>query len=189
MKLSRILRCGPLPAAVLVFFFGVTGSIGAQPVTADTDAVPNDAGLVERFDNWEVRHTPGSKNYFLIGIPADKAGQFWLMCEERNILTVAVSMGGKGTQRSLQKSQLVTLRVDDSAPRSFSFLIFESFVALATEFPGTADSRVSAFMDALRDVKNSLVLTYDQTSHQFDVTQLPGARDRFLKLCGRPSAK
>jgi hypothetical protein len=102
-------------------------------------------------------------------------------------------MGGKGTRQNTRqntlKSQIVTLRVDDSAPRAFSFLIFESFVAMATELPGTTDSRVKAFLDALRDARTSLELTYDQTSHQFDVAQLPNARARFLTLCGRHPAQ
>jgi hypothetical protein len=154
-------------------------------VAADPTASPQDAGLVEKFDNWEVRHTPGSKNYFLIGLPADRGGQLWLMCEHKNFLTVAVSMGGKGGRQESQKSQLVTLRVDDAEPREFNFLVFESFVALATELPGVSDNRVTAFLNALRDVKNMLVLTYDQTSHSFDVAHLPKARTRFLTLCGR----
>jgi hypothetical protein len=193
MNFLKFLKCCRVPAVALVFSLGVTEPVLAQTASADPPAVPDNAGLVERFDNWEVRQAPGTKNYFLIGMPTDKAGQLWLMCEEKNFLTVAVSMGGKGTRQNTRqntlKSQIVTLRVDDSAPRAFSFLIFESFVAMATELPGTTDSRVKAFLDALRDARTSLELTYDQTSHQFDVAQLPNARARFLTLCGRHPAQ
>ncbi|MGZ3409856.1 MAG: hypothetical protein ACXWJW_02090 [Xanthobacteraceae bacterium] len=179
------IRCCILSwVATLMVVVAPTPPVAAQ-VASETGALPTDAGLVERFDNWEVRNTPGSKNYFLIGLPADKSGQLWLMCEQKNFLTVAVSMGGKGGRQGFQKSQQVTLRVDDAEPRDFNFLVFESFVALATEVPGTSDNRVTAFLEALRDVKNMLVLTYDQTEHRFDVAQLQLARTRFLKLCGR----
>jgi hypothetical protein len=99
---------------------------------------------------------------------------------------VAISMTGKAGRKGSQKSQNVGLQVDESAPRQFNFVVFESFVALATEMPGASDDRVAAFLDALRDARSSLVLTYDETSHQFDVAQLQKARSRFLKLCGRP---
>jgi hypothetical protein len=94
-------------------------------------------------------------------------------------------MTGRAGRKGSQKSQNVALQVDESAPRQFNFVVFESFVALATDTPGASDVRVAAFLNALRDVRNSLVLTYDETSHQFDVAQLQRARSRFLKLCGR----
>jgi hypothetical protein len=144
-----------------------------------------DAGLNEKFENWEVRQPPGNKSYFLIGQPADGSGQLWLQCEHNSFLTVAISMTGKAGRKGSQKSQNVGLQVDESAPRQFNFVVFESFVALATEMPGASDDRVAAFLDALRDARSSLVLTYDETSHQFDVAQLQKARSRFLKLCGR----
>jgi hypothetical protein len=144
-----------------------------------------DAGLNEKFNNWEVRQPPGNKSYFLIGQPADGSGQLWLQCEHNSFLTVAISMTGRAGRKGSQKSQNVALQVDESAPRQFNFVVFESFVALATDTPGASDVRVAAFLNALRDVRNSLVLTYDETSHQFDVAQLQRARSRFLKLCGR----
>ncbi len=45
------------------------------------------------------------------------------------------------------------LQVDELAPRQFNFVVFESFVALATETPGASDDRVAGFLDALRDVQ------------------------------------
>jgi hypothetical protein len=94
-------------------------------------------------------------------------------------------MAGKAGRKGSQKSQNISLQVDESVPRQFNFVVFESFVALATETPGASDDRVAGFLDALRDVRSSLILTYDETSHQFDVAQLQKARSRFLKLCGR----
>lgn len=170
-------------AAVTVFGAGCF-SAGAQGAA---ERIPGrlDAGLIERFENWEVRQPAGNKSFFLIGYPADGSGQFWLQCEHKSFLTVAISMTGKAGRQGSQKSQNVALQVDEAAPRQFNFIVFESFVALATETPGASDDRVAAFLDALRDVRSSLVLTYDQTSHQFDVAQLQKARSRFLQLCGR----
>ena len=147
-----------------------------------------DAGLVEKFDNWEIRQPAGNKSFFLIGNPEDGSGQLWLQCEHKSFLTVAISMTGKAGRQGSQKSQNVGLQIDEAAPQQFNFIVFESFVALATETPGLSDNRVAAFLDALRDVKTSLVLTYDQTAHQFGVKQLPQARSRFLGLCGRAAA-
>lgn len=147
-----------------------------------------DAGLVEKFDNWEIRQPPGNKSYFLVGQPSDGSGQLWLQCEHKSFLTVAISMTGKAGRQGSQKSQNVALQYDQAEPRKFNFIVFESFVALATETPGASDDRVEAFLNAMRDARSSLVLTYDQTSHQFDVAQLPKARARFLGLCGRSSA-
>ena len=144
-----------------------------------------DAGLVEKFDNWEIRQPAGNKSFFLIGNPEDGRGQLWLQCEPKSFLTVAISMTGKAGRQGPQKSQNVGLQIDDEKLQQFNFLVFESFVALATETTGLSDNRVSAFLQALRDVKNSLVLTYDQTAHQFDVKQLQKVRSRFLGLCGR----
>jgi len=141
MSFSRLLNFSPLLAFAVIFSLGMPEAGLAQPEATETVA-PDDVGLVARFDNWEVRHTPGSKTYYLIGIPADKSGQLWLMCEDKNLLTVAVSMRGRGAHQNNQKSQIVTLKIDDGAPRAFSFLIFESFVAMATEMPGTTDGRV-----------------------------------------------
>ena len=142
-------------------------------------------GLIEKFDNWEVRKVPGLHSFLLVGTPSDNSGQFWLMCEHKGPLTVAISMTGRGGRRGIQKSQVVKLQIDDEPSRDFNFIVFESFVALATETAGTQDQRIGAFLAALREVKKSLVLTYDDTSHEFDVAALPKARVSFLKLCGR----
>jgi hypothetical protein len=147
-----------------------------------------DAGFVEKFDNWEIRQPAGNKSFFLIGQPADGSGQLWLQCEHKSFLTVAISMTGKAGRKGSQKSQNVGLQVDEAAPRQFNFIVFESFVALATDSPGLSDDRVAAFLDAMRDARSSLVLSYDETSHQFDVSQLSKARTRFLKLCGRSTS-
>jgi hypothetical protein len=169
-------------AAVLSMGATVAFAQGAESVTGTV------GNVMEKFNNWEVRQLPGNNTYFLVGEPLDSVGQLWLQCEHKSFLTVAVSMSGKGGRQGLQKSQVVTLKVDDAAPRDFNFIVFESFVAMATEFPGATDERVSGFMEALRDVKNNLVLTYDHTSHQFGVADLPKARARFLQLCGRSQA-
>jgi hypothetical protein len=159
----------------------------AQGVHTSPAGVPG-GGLIEKFDNWEVRRVPGQNSFLLVGYPSDNSGQLWLMCEHKSYLTVAVSMTGRGGRKGVQKSQVVKLQVDNGSPRDFNFLVFESFVAIATESAGTTDERVGAFLVALRDVKNSLVLTYDDTSHAFDVSHLPKARQRFLRLCGRMPA-
>jgi len=178
----------------LRFFISTVAVAGAGCVGAAAqgaaERIPGqlDAGFVEKFENWEVRQPPGNKSYFLIGQPVDGSGQLWLQCEHNSFLTVAITMVGKAGRKGSQKSQSVGLQVDEARPRQFNFVVFESFVALAIETPGTSDDRVAAFLDALRDAKNSLVLTYDDTSHQFDVTQLPKARVRFLKLCGRATS-
>lgn len=165
------------------------GCFGASAQGA-AEGIPGrlDVGLVEKFDNWEIRQPPGNKSYFLIGQPSDGSGQLWLQCEHKSFLTVAISMTGKAGRQGSQKSQNVALQIDQAEPRKFNFVVFESFVALATETPGASDDRVEAFLGAMRDARSSLVLTYDQTSHQFDVAQLPKARARFLGLCGRSSA-
>jgi hypothetical protein len=169
-------------------FFAVSSVIAVAQGAAERLPGTLDAGLVEKFDNWEIRQPAGNKSFFLIGNPEDGSGQLWLQCEHKSFLTVAISMTGKAGRQGSQKSQNVGLQIDDGKTQQFNFIVFESFVALATETPGLSDNRVAAFLDALRDVKNSLVLTYDQTAHQFDVKQLPKARSRFLGLCGRAVA-
>lgn len=180
---SAYRRFRVISAVAAVFCAGCFGAV-AQGAA---ERIPGrlDAGLVEQFDNWEIRQPPGNKSYFLIGQPVDGSGQLWLQCEHKSFLTVAISMTGKAGRKGSQKSQNVALQVDESVPRQFNFVVFESFVALATETPGASDDRVAGFLDALRDVRSSLILTYDETSHQFDVAQLQKARSRFLKLCGR----
>ena len=175
-------------SAAAVFLLGASSAIATAQGAAERLPARLDSGLAEKFDNWEVRQPAGNKSYFLVGQPSDGSGQLWLQCEHKSFLTVAISMTGKAGRQGSQKSQNVSLQIDEAPPRQFNFIVFESFVALATETPGMADDRVAAFLDALRDAKNSLVLTYDKTSHQFDVAQLPKARLRFLSLCGRPSA-
>ena len=174
-------------SAIAVLIMGAGSAIATAQGAAERLPGRLDSGLAEKFDNWEVRQPAGNKSYFLVGQPSDGSGQLWLQCEHKSFLTVAISMTGKAGRQGSQKSQNVSLQIDEAPPRQFNFIVFESFVALATETPGMADDRVAAFLDALRDAKNSLVLTYDKTSHQFDVAQLPKARLRFLSLCGRPT--
>lgn len=183
----RRLRFFAASAVISIATYSACDVAGAQGAA---EGIPGrlDAGIIEKFDNWEIRQPPGNKSYFLIGQPSDGSGQLWLQCEHKSFLTVAISMTGKAGRQGSQKSQNVAVQIDEAAPRQFNFVVFESFVALATETPGASDDRVAGFLGALRDVRSSLVLTYDQTSHQFDVAQLQKARLRFLGLCGRSVA-
>jgi hypothetical protein len=169
-------------ALCLTAFFAAAPQAFAQGAT---DNATDLSGLVEKFDNWEIRQPPGGTSYFMVGKPADMGGELWLQCERKSFFTVAVSMGGKGGRQGSQKSQVITLQIDKETPRDYNFLVFESFVALATEVRGTSDARVNAFLEAMRDAKNVLTVTYDQMSHDFDVARLASARTRFLQLCGR----
>lgn len=140
-----------------------------------------DTRKIETFANGDIRYSAAASVYFLVVQAVDESTQFWLQCEKRGPLTVAIAMVGTGDK--LQRSQMVSIQADGGAAKRLSLIVFENFVALATRFEGKADENASVFLDALQSAKKTFTIAYAGESHDFEVSNLTGPHDRFLKLC------
>ena len=140
-----------------------------------------DTSRIESFANGDIRYSASASVYFLVVQATDESTQFWLQCEKRGPLTVAVAMVGGGDRP--QRSQMVTIQADRGAAKRLSLIVFENFVALATRFEGKADENASVFLDALQSAKKTFTISYAGESHDFEVSQLAGPHERFMKLC------
>ena len=142
------------------------------------------------YGNWTIREDLTNNGYVLIGQSSDdKQGQLWLQCDQKGTLTLLVPMFGRPTSESWQRSQIVNVRSDDFAPRQFGLIVFQNFVAMATKTEQERTGDVTAFMSAVGAAKRTFVLSFDQTSYEFDVAQLPAARTRFAELCNRIASR
>src|SRR5262245_60360525 len=99
MNLTIFLRSLPLVCSLGI---AAATSVAAETPQTGATGVPS-GGLIEKFDNWEVRKIPGQNSFLLVGNPTDNSGQLWLMCEHKSHLTVAVSMTGRAGRRGIQK--------------------------------------------------------------------------------------
>ena len=140
-----------------------------------------DTRRIETFVNGDIRYSASASVYFLVVQATDESTQFWLQCEKRGPLTIAVAMVGGGDRP--QRSQMVTIQADRGAAKRLSLVVFENFVALATRLDGKPDENASVFLDALRSAKKTFTISYADESHDFEVGHLPGPHERFLQLC------
>jgi len=70
-----------------------------------------------------------------------------------------------------------------------SLVVFESFVAVAMDYDGGRNDKVTDFINVLRAAKETVTISYAHKTYQYDVTELPAAQARFQQLCSRSSAR
>lgn len=145
--------------------------------------------LLDTFGKWQVRKGLLDNTYLLIGESAgDGEGHFWLHCDQNNLMTVAVPLAERNGQERL-RSHAVTVRADTGATRAMSLVVFESFVAVAMDYDGGRNDKVTDFINVLRAAKETVTISYAHKTYQYDVTELPAAQVRFQQLCSRSSAR
>ena len=145
--------------------------------------------LLDTFGKWQVRKGLLDNTYLLIGESAgDGEGHFWLHCDQNNLMTVAVPLAERNGQERL-RSHAVTVRADTGATRAMSLVVFESFVAVAMDYDGGRNDKVTDFINVLRAAKETVTISYAHKTYQYDVTELPAAQARFQQLCSRSSAR
>jgi hypothetical protein len=173
-------------------------SISSSAATIDPDPPPGtalhatkaDGRLVASYDNWAIRQLKDDKTYILVGQATGRQhGHLWLHCNAQGLLTVAVPMVEKAKKRERLRSQILSVRSDDSAMRELSLTVFESFVAIAMDYDKSRDERVAAFVDGLGNASNTFAVSYDRTTLEFNVRQFRPARTRFFELCDRMASK
>ena len=144
--------------------------------------------LLDTFGKWQVKGLLDN-TYLLIGESAgDGEGHFWLHCDQNNLMTVAVPLAERNGQERL-RSHAVTVRADTGATRAMSLVVFESFVAVAMDYDGGRNDKVTDFINVLRAAKETVTISYAHKTYQYDVTELPAAQARFQQLCSRSSAR
>jgi hypothetical protein len=172
----------------------VIASMLAVPVWAD-DVGPTDAErapgaeafrqglLLDTFGKWQIRKGLANDTYLLIGESSgDGEGRFWLHCDKNHLMTVAVPLAEQSGQERL-RSHALMIRADTGAERAMDFLVFEGFVAVAVDYEGGHNNKVSNFIDILRAAKETVTISYANKTFDYDVTELPAAQARFLQLC------
>jgi hypothetical protein len=188
----RLLGCGVLAAFSSILAMPVWAQVGAS-----TDAEhPARAGeafregvLLDRFGKWQIRKGLVDNTYLLIGeSTGDGAGHFWLHCDQNHLMMVAVPLAERDGRDRL-RSHALTIRADTGAERVMNFIVFESFVAVAIEYGGGSNEKVTDFIEVLRAAKETITISYAHNTFEYDVTQLPAAHARFLEFCDQPSAR
>jgi hypothetical protein len=139
--------------------------------------------LVASFGNWEIRKGLIDNTYLLIGESnGEGEGHFWLHCDQNNMITVAVPLADY-TGREGLRSHAITIRADTGAKRALDLVVFESLVAVALDYSGGRNDKITDFIDVLRAAKETVTISYAHRTFAYDVTQLPAAQARFLGLC------
>jgi hypothetical protein len=165
---------------------GETGHAGGE---ARSSAPFRQGVLLDTFGKWQVRKGLLDNTYLLIGESnGDGEGHFWLHCDQNNLMTVAVPLAERNGQERL-RSHAVTVRADTGATRAMSLVVFESFVAVAMDYDGGRNDKVTDFISVLRAAKETVTISYAHKTYQYDVTELPAAQARFQQLCSRSSAR
>jgi hypothetical protein len=140
-------------------------------------------GLLDTFGKWEIREGLVANTYLLIGKSARYGeGQFWLHCDQHNLVTIAVPlMELSGSERL--RSRTIIIRSDTGLERSLSLVVFENFVAVAIDYEGGGNNKVADFLDVLQASKDTVTISYGEKSFEYDLDGLPAARARFQELC------
>jgi hypothetical protein len=144
--------------------------------------------LLDSFGKWQIRKGLLDHTYLLIGESSGKSeGYFWLHCDQNRLMTVAVPLAERTGHERL-RSHAVVIRADTGATRSLDLMVFESFVAVAMDFDGGRNAKVSDFIEVLRAAKEKVTISYAHRTFEYDVTQLPAAETRFQQLCNRTAS-
>jgi len=138
--------------------------------------------LVASFDNWEVREGLTKNTYLLISHSRDDQGQFWLECDRRGLLTVAVPLLGKDGSKRL-RSQRISISSDAGVKRDFSLLVFSNYVALGLDSEMGPSDSVGFFLDVLRASRKVFALSYNDRTLEFDVAHFRAALATFTRQC------
>jgi hypothetical protein len=155
-----------------------------QMEQADAAQTFRQGRLLDTFGRWQIRKGLVANSYLLIGRSAsDGKRQFWLHCDQHNLITVAVPlMELSGSDRL--RSHKITIRSDTGLEREFSLVVFENFVAVAIDYQGGNNNKVADFLDVLRASHETVSISYGDKSFVYDVNGLPAAQARFQELCG-----
>jgi hypothetical protein len=185
-------RWGVLAAFALMLPLPVCAEAGAPHNAAGqaTATEPFSQGvLLDTFGKWQIRKGLLDNTYLLIGESSGEGeGHFWLHCDQNHLMTVAVPLAERNGQERL-RSHAVMIRADTGASRAMSLVVFESFVAIAIDYDGGRNEKVTDFIDVLRAAKQTVTISYAHKTFEYDVTQLPAAQARFLQFCNRSSAR
>ena len=176
--------------------WGVLAAIGsmlAMPAWAE-DGAPADVAnpeafrqglLLDTFGKWQIREGLANNTYLLIGgSTGDAEGHFWLHCDKKNLITVALPLAERPGSDRL-RSQAITIRSDTGLKRAMSLIVFENFVAIAIDYEGARNDKVADFLDVLHAAKETVTISYADRNFDFDVAQLPAAQSRFQELCNQ----
>jgi len=141
--------------------------------------------LLDTSGKWQIREGLDAKTYLLIGKSAhDGESQFWLHCDQHNLITVAVPlMELSGSDRL--RSHKITIRSDTRQERELSLVVFENFVAVAVDYQGGGNDKVADFLDVLRASNQTVTNSYGDKSFEYEVNGFPAAQARFQDLCSR----
>ena len=141
--------------------------------------------LLDTFGKWQIREGLDANTYLLIGKSTrDGENQFWLHCDQHDLITVAVPlMEFSGSDRL--RSHKITIRSDTGRERELSLVVFENFVAVAIDYEGEGNNKVADFLDVLRASNQTVTLSYGDKSFEYDVDGLRAAQVRFRDLCRR----
>src|SRR6516164_5300790 len=177
--------------ALLVFAFATPAQTWAQADTskqkeqADAAQTFRQGRLLDTFGKWQIRKGLVANSYLLIGRSArDGKRQFWLHCDQHNLITVAVPLMERSGSDRL-RSHKITIRSDTGRERELSLVVFENFVAVAVDYQGGGNNKVADFLDVLRASNQTVTISYGAKSFEYDVDGLPAARARFQELCNR----
>jgi hypothetical protein len=163
------------------------GQPDRSEITNQVDAVQafRQGILVDSFGKWEIRKGLIGHTYLLVGESApDGEGHFWLHCDKKNLITVAMPLVERPGSDRL-RSHAITIRSDTGLKRAMSLIVFENFVAIAIDYEGARNDKVADFLDVLHAAKETVTISYADRSFDYDVAQLPAAQSRFQELCNQ----
>ena len=141
--------------------------------------------LLDTFGNWQIREGLTANTYRLIDKDASNGeSQFWLHCDQHNLITVAVPLKELSGSDRL-RSHKITIRSDTGRERELSLVVFENFVAVAVDYQGGCNNKIADFLDVLRASNQTVTISYGAKGFEYDVDGLPAARARFQELCNR----
>src|ERR1700709_1768223 len=122
---------------------------GGELKTVDGSSIPNTGNSIESFENGEIRNVPDIGSYLMVLRATDNVGQFWLQCQRKSALSVAIRMDGQAGRGQLRKGRAVSVSADDTPSKEIQFVVFEDFVAVADVHEGKNDESAVIFLDAL----------------------------------------
>lgn len=135
------------------------------------------------FGNWEIRKGIVSDSYILVGRSREGDGQFWLNCQQDGLVNVAMPIEGRDGRERL-RSFPVTISSDAGDRKNLDLLVFEGFVAVALDYQGGQNDKLTSFLKILSESRQTFRIAYGERVFEFDVSRLPSAQARFTALCG-----
>ena len=177
--------------ALLVFALATPAQTWAQADTskqmeqADAAQTFRQGRLLDTFGKWQIRKGLVANSYLLIGRSgSDGKRQFWLHCDQHNLMTVAVPLMELSGSDHL-RSYKIAIRSYTGRERELDLIVFENFVAVAVGYEGGGNNKVADFLDVLRASNQTVTISYGDKSFEYDVKGLPAAQARFQELCRR----